>query len=268
MPTMTPKALANAIPLALLSAGALALTSPAAAQDEETIWPANAEAVDYAGLAALPDWRGMWLPNGRSTLDGGEEPVLTDEYRHRYEAYQAAVARGENPELNERTSNCLPPGMPSVMTQPYNVMFLFTPGKVTVLQEAYMQVRTIFTDGRPLPEDPDPAFNGHSVGRWEGDTLVVETVGVKEGTRLGRIGITHGPNLKITERIHQDEADPDLLHVEFTFEDPDALAAPWRQAYSYRRNRAWEQIEFVCVENDRNPIGEDGITDYQLNSAE
>ena len=56
-----------------------------------------------------------------------------------------------------------------------------------------------------------------------------------------------------------------MLQVEFTFEDPDALAKPWRQAYSYRRNREWEQIEFICEENNRNPIGEDGITDYILN---
>ncbi len=210
----------------------------------------------------------MWLPNMGSPLNVSEEPQLTEEYAGRYEAYQAALARGESPELNERASNCLPPGMPGVMTQPYNIMFLFTPGKVTILQEAYMQVRTIFTDGRPLPEDPDPAFNGHSVGRWEGDTLVVETIGIKEGTRLGRIGITHGPDLKITERIHLAEDDPDILVVEFTYEDPDALAAPWRQTTTFRRNREWEQIEFVCAENDRNPIGEDGITDYILNEAE
>jgi hypothetical protein len=254
--------------LALAAACAIAAAAiPAHAQDG-VVHPANAETVDYGALNALPDWRGMWLPNGRSTLDGGEEPQLTDEYRHRYENYQAAVARGENPELNERASNCLPPGMPAVMTQPYNVMFLFTPGRVTVLQEAYMQVRTIFTDGRAQPDDPDPAFNGHSIGRWEGDTLVVETIGIKEGTRLGRIGVTHGPDLKITERIRLDADDPDVLHLEFTFEDPDALAAPWRQAYSYRRNRAWEQIEFVCAENDRNPIGADGVTDYILNTSE
>jgi hypothetical protein len=252
--------------LGLAAAGALACAAlPAHAQ---TVQPANAESVDYSALNALPDWRGMWLPNGRSTLDGGEQPQLTEDYTHRYEEYQAALARGENPELNERTSNCLPPGMPSVMTQPYNVMFLFTPGKVTILQEAYMQVRTVFTDGRPLPEDPDPAFNGHSVGRWDGGTLVIETIGVKEGTRLGRIGIVNSGALKVTERIHLDDADPDLLHVEFTFEEPNVLAEPWRQAYSFRRNREWEQIEFVCVENDRNPIGEDGITDYLLNTSE
>jgi hypothetical protein len=255
--------------LALAAASVLALASPALAQNEAAkIWPANAADASYATLDALPDWRGMWLPNTGSPLNVSEEPQLTDDYRGRYEAYRAALAAGENPELNERTSNCLPPGMPGVMTQPYNLMFLFTPGKVTVLQEAYMQVRTIFTDGRPLPEDPDPAFNGHSVGHWEGDTLVVETIGIKEGTRLGRIGITHGPRLKITERIHLAADDPDILVVEFTFEDPDALAAPWRQTTSFRRNREWEQIEFICAENDRNPIGDDGKTDYILNKAE
>jgi hypothetical protein len=247
---------------------ALALTVAPAVAQEVTIYGANAETADYGALDALPDWRGMWLPAGRSTLDGGEEPQLTEDYRHVYEEYQRAVAAGENPELNERTSNCLPPGMPAVMTQPYNIMFLFTPGKVTILQEAYMQVRTIFTDGRPLPEDPDPAFNGHSVGRWEDGVLVVETIGIKPGTRLGRIGIENSGALKVTERIHLDEADPDVLHVEFTFEEPNVLAAPWRQAYRFTRNREWEQIEFVCAENDRNPIGEDGKTDYLLEDGE
>jgi hypothetical protein len=228
------------------------------------IYPANAAKVDYAALSKLPDWRGMWLPNMGSPLNKSEEPQLTDEYAARYKAYEEAMKRGENPEPNERKSNCLPPGMPGVMTQPYNLAFLFTPGKVTVLQEAYMQVRTIFTDGRPLPEDPDPAFNGHSIGRWEGDTLVVTTVGIKEGTRLGRIGVGHGPNLKITERIHLAADNPDILVLEFAFEDPDALKAPWKQTTTFRRNREWEQIEFVCAENDRNPIGDNGKTDYIL----
>src|SRR5690606_33676772 len=114
------------------------------------------------------------------------EPPLKGEYLERY---QTAIAGGG--EVAERPSNCTPPGMPSVMYQPYNIQFLFTPGKVTIIQEAYMQMRNIFTDGRPLPEDPDPWFNGHSVGHWEGDTLVVETIGVKDTTRLAVIGATH-----------------------------------------------------------------------------
>ena len=85
---------------------------------------------------------------------------------------------------------------------------------------------------------------------------------------LGRIGIENSGALKVTERIHLDEADPYVLHVEFTFEEPNVLAAPWRQAYRFTRNREWEQIEFVCAENDRNPIGEDGKTDYLLEDGE
>ena len=75
---------------------------------------------------------------------------------------------------------------------------MFTPGKVTIIQEAYMQVRRIFTDGRPLPEDPDPTYNGSSVGHWEGDTLVATTVGLREGRTIGRWGITSSDQVKLT----------------------------------------------------------------------
>ena len=79
-------------------------------------------------------------------------------------------------------ANCVPNGMPAIMTQPYPLEILFTPGKVTILIEAYAQWRQIFTDGRQHPEDPDLTFNGHSTGHWEGDTLVVDTVGFTTDT--------------------------------------------------------------------------------------
>ena len=65
--------------------------------------------------------------------------------------------------------------MPGIMGQPYPMEFLLTPGKVTIVIEAYQQVRHIYTDGRPLPDDPDLKFHGTSIGRWDGDTLVVDT---------------------------------------------------------------------------------------------
>lgn len=248
---------------AALAAFGFALASPVAAQNpfeaalvpEGTVWPANAEEVSYAALDALPDWRGIWLPAGRPELE--EEPPLKGEYLERYEA---ALSGADGGEIVERPSNCLPPGMPSVMYQPYNIQFLFTPGKVTIIQEAYMQVRNIFTDGRPLPEDPDPWFNGHSIGHWEGNTLVVETIGVKDTTRLAVRGATHSDQLKITERMRLDPEDPDRLLITTIFEDPLALSEPWETEYTYTRRRDWEQIEFICAENDRNPIGEDGLT--------
>ena len=89
-----------------------------------------------------------------------------------------------NPPEDGPSANCLPPGMPGIMGQPYPMEFLLTPGQVTILIEAYNQIRHIYTDGRELPDDPDPTFHGTSVGHWEGDTLVVETVGFSPITQI------------------------------------------------------------------------------------
>lgn len=225
----------------------------------------NAADASYAALDALPDWRGIWQPGFGQV--GGEDPVLKEPYKSVYEEHLARTAADPGYEIPERTSNCEAPGMPYMMVMPYSVEFLFTPGKITINQEAQMQVRRIYTDGRPLPEDPDPTYFGYSVGRWDGETLVVETVGTRPGQRLGIRGITNGPDLKITERIYLDEADRDLMHLDFTYEDPDVLEQPWNQSYTFRRNRAWDQIEYLCDGHDRHPIREDGSTDVVLNEG-
>ena len=125
----------------------------------------NAGAAPAAGAPA----RGAAGRGGGARGGGGMS--LTPEYEAKRREYQA------NPPQDTAASNCLPPGMPGIMTQPYPMEFLLTPGKVTIVIEAYTQVRHIYMDGRKLPEDPDPRFFGTSVGRWEGDTLVVDTVG-------------------------------------------------------------------------------------------
>jgi hypothetical protein len=219
----------------------------------------------YAALDALPDWRGIWQPAIGQI--GGDEPVLKGEAKRNYEEHMARLAADPGYEIPERTSNCEAPGMPYMMAMPYSLEFLFTPGKITVNQEAQMQVRRIYTDGRPLPENPDPTYFGYSVGRWEGEALVVETVGTRPGQRLGIRGITNGPNLKITERIYLDESNPDLMHLDFTYEDPDVLEQPWHQTHTFRRNRGWEQIEYLCDGHDRHPINAQGQTDAILETG-
>jgi hypothetical protein len=231
----------------------------------DKVWPASGEHVDFAALAKLPDWRGIWTP----MLGGGprpEIPQLIGPYKTKYDAIQALIKSGDPEALlkvERRSSACEPPGMPGVMTQPYDLEFLFTPGRVTIIQEAYMQVRRVFTDGRPLPEDPDPTYNGSSIGHWEGDTLVATTIGLREGGQMGRNGITHSDQLKITERIHLDPKDKDQLVVETSFEDPKALAAPWHSTARFKRQRGLDQIEFICAQNDRNPINEKGEVQFE-----
>jgi len=214
--------------------------------------PRNA---NTASLASLPDWAGIWTfdfptPGGPPP----EQPVLTPASAAELKVLEAEEAKNEEPATE--SANCLPPGMPTIMSQPYDVEFLFTPGRVTIIQEAYMQVRRVFTDGRGHPADLDPTFNGHSIGHWEGDTLVVDTAGLGHKTPLGFNRLQHGPNLNVVERIRL--TSPDTLEDRMTLTDPDVLAKPWHVVRTYTRHRDLDQLEFICEENNRNPIGQDG----------
>src|SRR5690606_32021278 len=133
----------------------------------------------YHELDGLPDWGGIWFVEaGASRREVPATPKLKGEYLARYQAWREQVAANDGVVPRTR-SNCSPPGMPRIMRlAQYPYEFLFTPGRVTVNQEAWMQTRTIWTDGRAHKEDPDPTFMGDSIGRWEGDTLVVDTIGI------------------------------------------------------------------------------------------
>ncbi len=238
----------------------LAWAANARAQASRPVYPANSDNVRYADLDKLPDWRGLWFPAiGRV---GGGEPVLIGDAKRTWEMHQARLAADRHYEIPDTSDNCEPDGMPSLMTFPYNLEFLITPGKVTVIQEALMQVRRIFTDGRKSPsrDELDPNYFGYSVGRWEGEALVVTTTGTKPGQRLGIAGITNSDQLTITERIYLDPKDRNLLHLDFTFEDPKVLGQPWQRTHTYRRDRTWEQIEYICVQNNRHLVDDKGQT--------
>lgn len=211
----------------------------------------------WASIAELPDWGGLWEitfgPGG-----AGQQAELTPEYAARLAAYRAAQAAGEIEDTP--AANCVPNGMPSIMTQPYPWEVLFTPGKVTILIEAYSQWRQIFTDGRDHPPDPDPTFNGHSIGHWEGDTLVVDSVGFTTDTALGSFGMRHSSEMRIVERMRL--VDADTLEVTTTVYDRLALEEPWTTTRRFGRHRDWTLTEYVCQENNRNfttPDGKAGI---------
>lgn len=226
-------------------------------------WPAFAQqpiykaptAADWSALGTLPDFSGVWERGGGGGRGAGARgrgagPSFTP----KYEGMRAAAARAPQPEDNA-TANCLPPGMPGIMGQPYPMEFLLTPGKVTIVIEAYTQVRHIYTDGRALPEDPDPKFYGTSIGRWDGDTLVAETVGFNDHVQHAR-GVPHGDKMKIVERFRL--TDPDTMSIETTISDPDVLTAPYTTTASLRRHRNWTISEYVCEENNRNSVDASG----------
>jgi hypothetical protein len=212
----------------------------------------------YHELDALPDWGGIWFLQRGNRAD---PPPLKGEYLERWEKWKEQVAANNGIEPRSR-SNCSPPGLPRIMQlAQYPYEWLFTPGRVTMNQEAWMQTRTIWTDGRTHPpaEEIDPTFHGHSIGHWEGDTLVVDTVGISDRLEIGEGG-KHSDQFHMVERIHLDPENPDILVNEMTMTDPLAFSEPWHVTTRYGRDRYGETIEFQCAENDRNPVGEDGQT--------
>jgi hypothetical protein len=211
--------------------------------------------VGTASLASLPDWAGIWTFDFPTPgAPPPEQPSLTPQSAAELKVLVDAEAKNQEPATE--SANCLPPGMPTIMSQPYDVEFLFTPGRVTIIQEAYMQVRRVFTDGRDHPAELDPTFNGHSIGHWEDDTLVIDTAGLGHRTPLGFNRLEHGPRLHVVERIHLTA--PDRMVDEMTLTDPDVLLKPWHVVRSYTRHRDLDQLEFICEENNRNPIDKNG----------
>jgi hypothetical protein len=243
--------------MALAGAAALALsvpgTSSAAAQD-----PVTARADGYAELERLPDWSGVWNPDWALLFGGGGgaapiQPKLEPAAQAQRDAFLARQAAEGVSQTAQIT--CRPPGMPGIMRQPYPLEVLFTPGRVTIFAETYSQARRIYTDGRPLPEDPDDLFNGTSVGRWDGDTLWVETVGFNPLVEYIP-GVKHGPNMRIAERIWLEK--PGVLRIETTITDPGVLAEPLVTPMAYRHEPEWTIREYVCEENNRLTAGEGG----------
>jgi hypothetical protein len=208
----------------------------------------------------LPDFSGVWenktgfffvAPGAFSTADAvasknRNEPPLKGEYLQRYLKAKALAAAG-TPE-GDPTATCVFPGTPRIMKEPFPFEILVTPGRVTITLEYMSNVRRIYTDGRGHPASLVPSYNGHSIGRWEGDTLVVETVGFRDDTVLD-VGVPHSDAMKVVERYHL--VGPDELAIDFTITDEKAFSAPWSMTWRYARHRDWEILEYVCAENNR-----------------
>jgi hypothetical protein len=241
--------------LYVLAAWLLAFAPAALAQKKFVRKPPTA--ADWTALSKLPDFTGVWETvfgggrggRGRGALPAPPKPSLTPAYA----AKAAAIAAAKKPEDNP-SANCLPPGLPGIMTQPYPIEILFTPGQVTIVIEAYTEVRHIYTD-RPMPEDPDPTFDGTSIGHWEGDTLVVESTGFLDVPR--GLSFPHSDKMKVVERFKL--SDPDTLTLDTTVVDPEALTEPFNMGSRiFKRHRAWTIAEYECEQNNRNFVDEKG----------
>lgn len=144
---------------------------------------------------------------------------------------------------------CLPAGMPLFLTAPAPFKIVQTKGLTLMLSEADTSFRQIFTDGRKFPADPTPSWLGSSVGHWEGDTFVVETIGLNDRSQLDAMGHRHSAALRITERYTR--RDSGHLAVEMTFTDPKTFTRPVTVKFGLVLRPDTDLIEYFCTENEK-----------------
>jgi hypothetical protein len=158
-------------------------------------------------------------------------------------------------------SQCLPPGMPAMMFPAGSpLQILENPGQVTILAEEPNFFRIIRLN-RKHPDDPDPTILGNSVGHWEGDTLIVDTIGLSEKTTIDPAGMPQSESLHVVERFRR--TDRNTLEDLITIDDPKVFTAPWTTVTHFRLQPDREVMEYFC-ENNRNLVDKNGQIGTQL----
>ena len=203
-----------------------------------------------------PDLSGLWILAGDPSdqLDGLDHPppkvaldLTTGLKPGDVEMMPSAAALFAKRLANK--GSCAPPGLPLSFTIPEPFKIIQTPGLITILYEYSNSYRQIFTDGRGLPGDPNPAYLGYSVAKWEGNTLIVETIGFNDKTQLDLFGHPHTESLHMTERYVR--RDFGHLDIDITIDDPKAYQKPWTAKVGVELYPDTDLIEFVCDENEK-----------------
>jgi len=209
-----------------------------------------------------PDLAGLWMmqPNREATPNfPGCEPTaqefanigftLKDGLPYQPWAADLVKKRRAEERLHDPLSYCLPPGPVRLHTWSTPRKIIQTPGLLVVLNELNASYRQIFTDGRPLPVDPNPSWNGYSSARWDGDTLVVSTSGFRDGLWLDSLGNPLTDAGKLTERFHR--LNFGHMEIQLTVDDPKAYTKPWTVTLNHTIRVDTDLIDFICNENER-----------------
>jgi hypothetical protein len=212
---------------------------------------------------ARPDFSGVWQAdaNPKIVQDGTEvEPVphfmlditqnlKLDQVPFRREAEAIYTERRATNSKDDPLAACLPAGVPRLASLPIPLKIVQTPTLIVTLHEYNSSFRQIFLDGRRHPSDPLPTFNGYSIGSWEGDTLVVDTVGFNDRTWLDVFGHPHTDQMRVIERMRR--VDVGRLEIAMTITDPGAYTQPLSITHNLHLVPDEELMDYICAENEK-----------------
>jgi len=212
---------------------------------------AKAQATAPAAAPA-PDLSGVWARHpdgGPSNNFLGDfkrpDPPMTPWAEKQFKAIKSSY-EGPAGYLNDLVFQCFPPGVPRIYAVDLQgvMQIVQIPGQIMQIFEFDHWVRHIYTDGREHKTDLGPAWMGDSIGKWDGDTLVVDSVGFSDKTRLDKMGHPHSEALHVVERFRR--ISYDNLQLDITIEDPKACTKPWGGGLSFTFEPDWDPGEYVC----------------------
>lgn len=218
----------------------------------------------WDSIKQLPDFSGVWQStNVAPGAVAKGKMVVTPAWQKKLDAL--AAVRKKSGDVEGRAKYCIYLGFPGGMAGPEEVHeFLYTPGQVT-MTDVQGYVRRIYTDGRKHHVGP-PTFWGDSVGHWEGNALVVDTVGLQAGNEIA-YGLPGGPDMHVVERIYLKDDDPNIMVIDEVIESPKAFLVPYRFTTLYQRHPDWPMTEWDCAQNNRDLTNE-GKQQMDLNAPE
>jgi hypothetical protein len=210
-----------------------------------------------------PDFSGLWdtEKNRPCPRDGCPDLEVSQEFMNigwglkgglPYQPWAAALVKERSTQngKDDPGTQCLPIGFLRVLsTDGMYRKIVQLPGLLLVLHERNSTFRQIFMDGRPLPADPNPSWNGYSTGKWDGDALVVETNGFRDGQWLDRIGSPLTDSAKVTERLRR--VNFGRLDVDVTVDDPKAYTKPWTVKLKLFLVPDTDLLDYTCLENEK-----------------
>jgi hypothetical protein len=210
-----------------------------------------------------PDLSGLWAPepdpNGKP--EGVENAIfpryLINVMQDAKDANGLLLPTAEslyrqrfaNNSADDPIAHCQPPGSGRIFSFPRPTKIIETPGVTLLLHETDTSFRQVFTDGRPLPDDPFPTWMGYSIGRWEQDTFVVTTIGLTERSWLDGVGHPHSEKLVLTERFRR--VDVGHMDLEITYTDPATFKTPLIVTQKLRLLADQELLEYFCTDNEK-----------------
>jgi hypothetical protein len=213
-----------------------------------------------------PDLSGIWVQQqGRlSRRFSAEDAPLQPWAVEIYKANRGGVtdANSDGADGLDPTMYCLQSGVPRVYTSPFPIEIVQTPGRVYMIfqSQSSPSPRYIYTDGQGHPDGYPTTFMGHSIGRWEGDTLVVDTISIDEDTWLDGIGTPHSDALHVVERLRR--VAQDTLEIEFRFEDPKAYTKPWTGKKVFKLKQDWEYVPgIICDDRFKTDFAKKSLRD-------